>query len=103
MQAAATLNQRNRVPAALLTAALTIIAFGAHIGVREFSSLEPGAPLRLALTAALVVAFAAHVYTTVRAMRSFDEWRFRSPWSRSSRLASSGGRGCSARWIRATS
>lgn len=74
MQAAASLNQ-HRVPAALVTAALTLAAFAAHIGVREFSSLEPGAPLRLGLTAALVAAFAVHILVTARAMATLDEFQ----------------------------
>lgn len=74
MQAAATIHERRRIPAALVTAALTVAAFAAHIGVREFTSLEPGTPPRLVLTAILVAAFAAHIYATARAMRSFDEF-----------------------------
>jgi hypothetical protein len=74
MQAAVGIQERHRIPAPLVTAVLTVAAFAAHIGVREFTALEPGAPVRLAVTAALVAAFAAHVYTTARAMRSFDEF-----------------------------
>ena len=73
MQATVSL-ERRRIPAPLVTASLAVAAFAAHIGVREFSTLEPGAPVRLALTAVLVVAFAAHVYVTARAMRAFDEF-----------------------------
>lgn len=75
MQAAMSLPDRRRIPVTLVTAVLTAVVWAAHIGVREFSTLEPGAPLRLVLTAAVVVAFAAHVYVTARAMRTLDEFQ----------------------------
>ena len=75
MQAAASLSARHKAPAALVTAVITVLAFVAHIGVREFTTLPPGAPVRIALTAALVAAFAAHVFVTARMMRRLDEFQ----------------------------
>ena len=75
MQAAATLHTRHKTPAALLTAVVTLLAFAAHIAVREFTTIAPGAPLRIALTAALVAAFAAHVFVTARMMGQLDEFQ----------------------------
>jgi hypothetical protein len=74
MQAAMTTSERKGIPLPLITTVLTLVAYGAHIWVREATSLEPGAPLRLAVTTALVIAFAVHVIATVRLMRSFDEF-----------------------------
>ena len=75
MQAAAVLNARHKTPAALVTAVVTVLAFVAHIGVREFTALAPGTPLRVALTVSLVAAFAAHVVVTARMMRRLDEFQ----------------------------
>ena len=74
MQAVMTTSERKAVPFALVTTVLTLVAYAAHIWVREATTLEPGAPLRLAVTGALVAAFAAHVFASVRMMRSFDEF-----------------------------
>lgn len=73
----ATVVQRHRqpIPAALVTALIAMLAFAGHIGVREFTGLEPGAPIRIVLTAALVAAFAAHVVVTTRLMRQLDEFQ----------------------------
>jgi hypothetical protein len=75
MQAALAASDSRRVPVALVTAVITIAAYAAHIGVREFMGAEPGSPLRLAVTAALVIAFSAHVIVTVRTMRRLDEFQ----------------------------
>lgn len=75
MQAALAASDSRRVPAALVTAVITIAAYAAHIAVREFTGAAPGSPLRLALTAVLVIAFAAHVIVTVRMMRRLDEFQ----------------------------
>ena len=74
MQAVMTTSERKGIPVPLITAVITLVAYGTHIAIREATSLEPGAPMRLAATAALVVAFAAHVIATVRLMRRFDEF-----------------------------
>lgn len=74
MQAAMTTANRKAIPIPLVTAALTIIAWGVHIAIREGASLGPGAPARLVATGVLVLAFAAHVIATVRLMRQFDEF-----------------------------
>ena len=63
-----------RIPLPLVTTMLTIAALGAHIGVREATSIPPGAPLRLALTAVLVIAFGTHIIVTARMMSKFDEF-----------------------------
>ena len=63
-----------RVPAPLVTTGITIAIWIAHVYAREGLSLEPGAPLRLAITVALFTAFGAHVFVTVRMMRQFDEF-----------------------------
>jgi hypothetical protein len=74
MEAAVAVSTHKRIPAPLVTAVLAVVAWASHIAVREATSIPPGAPLRLAVTAALVLAFAVHVITTVRAMRHFDEF-----------------------------
>ena len=75
MQAAMTASERKGIPIPLMTAVLTLIAWSAHIAIREATDLEPGAPLRLVATGALVIAFAAHVAATLRMMRHFDEFQ----------------------------
>ena len=74
MQAAMTTSGRKGIPIPLITTVLTLIAYAAHLYIREATSLEPGAPARLAVTGVLVVTFAAHVIATVRMMRQFDEF-----------------------------
>lgn len=74
MEAAVATSTRKRIPAPLVTTIATVAVFAAHIGVREATTIPPGAPVRLALTAALVIAFAIHVIVTARAMRHFDEF-----------------------------
>ena len=74
MQAAMTTSERKGIPIPLITTVLTLIAYAAHLYMREATSLEPGAPARLAVTGVLVVTFAAHVIATVRMMRQFDEF-----------------------------
>ena len=74
MEAAAVSPHRKSIPAPLVTAVLTIAIWAAHLAVRETTSLEAGAPLRLAITGALILAFAAHVIVTARMMRQFDEF-----------------------------
>lgn len=69
-----TTSERKGIPLPLITAVLTLIAWSAHIAIRETTTLEPGAPLRLAATGVLVLTFAAHVIATVRMMRQFDEF-----------------------------
>jgi hypothetical protein len=63
-----------RIPAPLVTTVITIAVWVAHIYAREGLALAPGAPLRLAITGALIAAFGAHVFVTVRMMRQFDEF-----------------------------
>lgn len=76
MQAAVVSPERKRIPLPLVTAVLTVAIWAAHIAIRETASLVPGAPVRLAVTAALVLAFAAHVVVTIRVMRrSLDEFQ----------------------------
>ena len=74
MQAAVTSSDRKAIPVPLITAALTVIAWAVHIGIREGTTLEPGAPIRLVATGVLVFTFAAHVVATIRLMRQFDEF-----------------------------
>ena len=74
MQATFPTSERKGVPLPLITAVLTVVAFGAHLAVREATTLEPGAPMRLLATGVLVAVFAAHIIATVRMMRSFDEF-----------------------------
>lgn len=74
MQAVMTTSERKGIPLPLVTAVLTLVAWAAHIAIREGTTLEPGAPMRLAATGVLVVAFAAHVVATARMMRRFDEF-----------------------------
>lgn len=76
MEAAVAAPASKRVPAALVTAILTVAVWAVHIAIREGTSIEPGAPIRLAVTGLLVVAFATHVIVTARMMRrSFDEFQ----------------------------
>ena len=75
MEAAMTKPDRKPIPLALVTALITIGASAAHIGVRALTSAAPGSPVRLAVTAALVLAFAAHVIVTVRMMGRLDEFQ----------------------------
>lgn len=75
MEAALTHPHRKSIPLALVTALVTVAAYAAHIAVRELTGAAPGSPVRLALTAALVTAFAAHVIVTVRMMRRLDEFQ----------------------------
>jgi len=76
MQAAVASPERKRIPMPLVTALLTVAIWAVHIAIRETSSLAPGAPVRLAVTAALVLAFATHVAATIRVMRrSLDEFQ----------------------------
>jgi len=75
MEAAIATPDRKRIPAALVTAILTVAVWCVHIGIREATTLAPGDPIRLAVTAALVVAFALHVIVTARLMRQFDEFQ----------------------------
>lgn len=74
MEAAVANSHRKGIPTPLVTALLTVVVWGAHIYAREGMALEPGAPLRLAITVALIAAFGAHVFVTVRMMRQFDEF-----------------------------
>lgn len=74
MQAVTTTSERKGIPLPLITAVITAAAYVAHIAIREATSLEPGAPMRLAATGILVVAFAGHVIAMVRMMRQFDEF-----------------------------
>lgn len=74
MQAALT-NERKSIPIPLVTALVTLAAVVAHIWVREGTTLEPGSPLRLTITAVLVVAFGSHVFATALAMRKLDEFQ----------------------------
>ena len=74
MEAAVAASTQKRIPAPLVTTVLTIAVWAIHLGVREGTSIPPGAPLRLAITGALALTFAVHVITTVRAMRQFDEF-----------------------------
>ena len=74
MEAAVATTTRKRIPAPLITTIVTIGVWAAHIGVREATSIPPGAPARIALTTALVIAFAAHIIVTARSMRQFDEF-----------------------------
>jgi uncharacterized sodium:solute symporter family permease YidK len=67
---------RNKhVPLSLVTALVTVVMWGVHIGLREMGAFEPGDPVRVLATAALVTAFAAHVVVTVRMMRLLDEFQ----------------------------
>jgi len=68
-------DQSKRIPLPLVTAGVTLAAYVAHIGVREGTTLPPGAPMRLAVTTVLVAAFATHVIATARAMRHLDEFQ----------------------------
>src|SRR5688500_16350514 len=75
MEAAITKSDRKRIPPALITTALTIAAWTAHISIREGTALQPGDPIRLAVTGALVLAFATHVIVVARMMKQLDEFQ----------------------------
>ena len=71
---AAVATTSKRIPAPLVTTVITIAIWSAHLYAREGLSLAPGATLRLAITTALIMAFGAHVFVTVRMMGRFDEF-----------------------------
>jgi hypothetical protein len=76
MEAMVSARAQRRIPAALVTAVITVLIWSAHLAVREATNLEAGAPLRLAMTGALVLAFAVHVIVTARLFRrQFDEFQ----------------------------
>lgn len=75
MEAAVARSDRKRIPPALITTGLTIAALAAHIGIREGTSLQPGDPIRLAVTGVLVLAFATNVIVVARMMKQLDEFQ----------------------------
>lgn len=60
-------------PPVLVAVGTTILILLAHIFVR--SRFDPGAPIRLLLTSALVICFAWVIWEQVRVMRSLDEFQ----------------------------
>ncbi|MDQ3068279.1 MAG: hypothetical protein M3R55_00940 [Acidobacteriota bacterium] len=75
MQATLTVPARRMIPASLVMAVLTAAMFATHIGLREFTTLHPGDPIRLTATSVLVLAFAGFVWTLVRGMKELDEFQ----------------------------
>ena len=66
--------QKRQIPRLIPAIIATIAMWSIHIYMREFMRLQPGDPVRLVVTTALVLAFLWLVIEQVRQSRHYDEF-----------------------------
>ena len=66
--------QKRGLPMIVVAMGLTALFWAAHLYAREFLKLQPGEPIRLLITAGLVLAFLWLVVEQVRQSRQLDEF-----------------------------